>query len=383
MQKLLVLLLVACGGGGGGQARPTLPRLNAFIGQALVDAIGRHDEPAIAAAFQAPVAFGGLWFTDPDCTREFPTQTRVQADRLPAFAHCLATLPLQPSARRHQLGDIEVLEYAPCIEVELQFVARGDHAWITWIGYAGRRDPKDALPTITGTALAALRTGPATVVLDDATRATLEAGAKASDLPAQYAWLKICLDATGALTGVHPREITSPLAEKAFTDVARTWQFRPFAITGQAIPVCAMQRVAYPDTTAPEVLPIELAPEDGDVARIAPAGVKRLSGTKFVSPDDRDKTILAHASVSRIVTAFKVCFDGAGVVQGVTILRRSGLPNYDAKIERMLRTWTYRPILRDGKAVDVCTAVTFIYSQDGGRTNDLTPPHPRTPTHAF
>ncbi len=362
MKKLILscAVLVACGGS---TREPALPRLSTFVGEALVVAIAHHDLPAITASFQVPVSFGGLWFTDPECARQFPTQTKIQADRLPAFAQCIATLPLQSTGRRHQLGDIEVLEYPPGIEVEIQFVARGEHAWITWIGYAGRRDPKDALPTITGTALDGIRTGPATVAMDDTTRQMLDAGAKDLGLDAQYAWLKICLDTTGAVTGVHAREITSPLAERVFVDAARAWQFKPFQIGDQVLPVCAMERVSASQISDKEILPIELAPDEGDVPRIAPAGVKRISGEKMITPSDHDKTRIQLSGVERIVAAFKVCIDGNGAVQRVVTLRPSGLDSYDQKIEAGIRTWKYKPVLRDGKPIEACTAVTFIYSQ--------------------
>ncbi len=233
--KLLAWICLAACGGSPKPLEPEQPLLKAVIGDALVKAIGTHDVATIASVLEAPLAFGGLWFTDAECARQFPTQTKIAADRISAFAACLATLPLQISPRGHTMPDIVVLEYEPGFEVELQYATQGEHAWVTWIGYAGRRDPKDALPTITGAALDHLRIGPAPLQLDATTQAALTADAREFELPFEYAWLKVCIDATGAVTGVHSREITSGAAEEAFSAAARTWSFHPFEVGRQPI----------------------------------------------------------------------------------------------------------------------------------------------------
>jgi hypothetical protein len=353
----------ACGGAPITPKQTPAHRLSSYVGDALVGAVARHDAAAIASYMQVPFSYGGLWFADPECARQFPTQAKLDRSRIPAFATCLAALPLHTSKRRHQLNNIEVLEYAPGIEVELQFATQDDHVSLTWLGYAGRRDASDALPTITEAAFEALRDGPLTIGLDDATRALLTTGAKDLGLQAEYAWLKICLDATGSITGVHAREITSYSAERVFVGAAQTWHFRPFEAGGQPMPVCAMTRVAYPGMTEPEVLPIELAPDEGDVARFAQRAVKRVSGDPMVTPNNDDKARLADAHVGKVVGSFKVCFDGTGEVQRVTSLKSTGLERYDAKITATVRGWKYKPVLRDGQPVGVCTAVTFIYTQ--------------------
>jgi hypothetical protein len=358
----ILLGVLGCGAPTTPKAKP-VHRLSSDVGEAVVAAVARHDAAAIASYMQVPFSYGGLWFADPDCARQFPTQTKVDQSHILAFATCLAALPLHTSHRRHQLNNIEVLEYAPGVEVELQFATRDDHVSLTWLGYSGRRDANDALPTITEAAFEALREGPPTIGLDETTREKLTAGAKALGIRAEYAWLKICLDGTGAVTGVHAREITSSFAEHAFVAAAQAWHFRPFEIGGQAMPVCAMTRVAYPGMTEPEVLPIELAPDEGDVARFAQGAVKRVSGEPQIIPNDDDKARMATARVAKVVGSFKVCFDAAGEVQRVAVLRSTGLDRYDAKILATVRGWRYRPVLRDDKPIDACTAVSFIYSQ--------------------
>lgn len=46
-------------------------------------------------------------------------------------------------------------------------------------------------------------------------------------------------------------------------------------------------------------------------------------------------------------------------------LKSTGLAGYDAKIIGALRQWKYSRYMIDDQPLPVCTAVTFIYSQDG------------------
>ena len=45
-------------------------------------------------------------------------------------------------------------------------------------------------------------------------------------------------------------------------------------------------------------------------------------------------------------------------------LKSTGFDAYDKKIEAKIWRWIYRPFVVDGKPVKVCTAVTFIYTQE-------------------
>jgi len=53
-----------------------------------------------------------------------------------------------------------------------------------------------------------------------------------------------------------------------------------------------------------------------------------------------------------------------GAVTSVKMLKGTGFPAYDNKIQsKMNGEWKYKPYAVNGRAVPVCTAVTFIYSQ--------------------
>jgi hypothetical protein len=89
----------------------------------------------------------------------------------------------------------------------------------------------------------------------------------------------------------------------------------------------------------------------------------RLTGDKLIVPDDATKTEITRSGKTKIVASYKMCLDDTGVVDTVTMLKSSGFPSYDQKLEAGMRSWTYKPFMVNGKAAPVCTAVTFIYSQ--------------------
>jgi len=70
-----------------------------------------------------------------------------------------------------------------------------------------------------------------------------------------------------------------------------------------------------------------------------------------------------RAGKLQVIGSFKLCVDVVGTVTTVNQLKSTGFAAYDAKIMRQMRTWQYRPFMFNGKAVPVCTAVTFIYTQ--------------------
>lgn len=90
----------------------------------------------------------------------------------------------------------------------------------------------------------------------------------------------------------------------------------------------------------------------------------RIAGEKQIVPDDVTKTEIARSGKDRIIGSFKLCLTVAGSIGNVTQLKSTGFPAYDGKIlTKMRNEWRYRPYMVNGKAVPVCTAVTFIYTQ--------------------
>lgn len=89
----------------------------------------------------------------------------------------------------------------------------------------------------------------------------------------------------------------------------------------------------------------------------------RIAGNKNIVPDDVTKTEIQRSGKEKIVGSYKLCVTAAGAVSSINQLKSTSFPAYDQKIQREMRSWKYRPYMVNGRAVPVCTAVTFIYSQ--------------------
>jgi len=362
----LVVAAAACGPG-------LVPRDTREIGrETLASAVG--DPAELRELFRDSVVDGGLWFDDATCAAEFGKGEEVPKDRLDAFATCLAGLHLQPSPREDALGDVVVLDYAPGIELEARVAPEAAGPHLSWIGYASRR-PIDALvPTITPSALESIRlTGDRNGPLDPefATKLELDPTPKSH---AQFAWLRVCVDESGAVTLADPFETTSNNVSIAFARAASQWTFKPFRIHDQPVAVCSLARMSYPPNEGPtvETLPLPPAPSrshknplvfvDGAKESQLHEG-HRISGNKMIAPDDPTKTKIQRSKVDRVTASFRICLDENGVPESVLPLKSSGYAEYDAKITYFLNQWRYEPYAIDRIPVPVCTQVNFIYSQ--------------------
>lgn len=356
-----VMGVIACG--------PGLKRLDTReVGrQALLDSSG--DAAAIEKLLSGSVVHGGLRFENPVCATQFPGG-EIRADRLAAFAGCLAELHLQPSAREDALGDVVVMTYAPGFEVEVRVVQELSGLRLTWIGFSSRR-PTDFGPTVTVDALEALRlTGDRNGPLDPSVAATLELDQTPTSRAA-FSWIKVCIDASGKVVDASPFETTSSKASDAFASAARAWTFRPFTIGGQALPVCSMARMAYPPNLAAsvETLPMPPPPSKGKKKTIVFAegamrqAGKRISGEKHIAPDRETQAAIRDVGVRHAIGSFRLCLDETGHVESVLPMRSTGFANYDRTLMSGMRTWVYSPYVVGGEPVPVCTAITFNYTQ--------------------
>jgi len=89
----------------------------------------------------------------------------------------------------------------------------------------------------------------------------------------------------------------------------------------------------------------------------------RIAGDKMIHPDEVTAMDIQRSGKDRVIGSFKVCITVGGEVSSVNMVKSTGFPNYDNKITSTIRgTWRYHPFNVNGKAVPVCTAVTFIYS---------------------
>jgi hypothetical protein len=326
----------------------------------LLAALHDHDTAALDELFKYPVTFKGAWFSDASCAHQFPQPGTIDESSRDAFVKCLAGLPaMHAGSIRHQLPDVDYLEYGPGISLEVRYMFIGNVARVVWLGYAAHAYQADVLPTVTADALHANLIG--SDALSPETHAALAAVNAQDGTPYSVAWLKVCIDASGAITGVHVRGATSIAAGDAMRDEASKWTFRPFQIDGKAIPVCAVIRVKDPEN-APDAGLCPIASKD-DTPLVSDSAVKRIEGNKYIRPDEHDAATLAKAGGGVIVGGYELCLDEAGAVTSVDVIETSGLPRYDAKVQQDARAWRYAPVIVRGKPARVCTGVNFIYSE--------------------
>jgi hypothetical protein len=353
--------VAACGGG----VKPPPDRQVVLAGAV-------SDETKLAAMLRGSVTNGGLWFEDATCASKFEAPGEIKEDQLATFAHCLVELKLQRSAREDALGDVVVMTYAPGFEVEARVVNENDGARLTWIGFESLR-PGDVFPTVTAGALEALRVAGSP---DGPVDKDLAAVLRRDPTPtssAEYTWFKLCIDEAGNVASVKSYETTSLAATKVFEDALSKWQFRPFTIEGQPVPVCAMVRPAYPPGLGPrvETIPLPPAPSRGkrDPIVFAEGAVrtftegKRIRGSRLITPDNETKTAIAESGVRKLTGTFRLCIDDSGKVESVLPLRSTGFASYDRRLLGAMMQWQYSPYMADAEPIPVCTTVTFIYTQ--------------------
>ena len=108
---------------------------------------------------------------------------------------------------------------------------------------------------------------------------------------------------------------------------------------------------AVPPPTEPQIVP-QVALEQ-----------QRIAGEITITPPDATKLDMKRTGKTRLVATIKMCLSTAGTVGALKLLRASAYPTYDQLLMARMKEWRYRPFLLNGRAVPVCTSVTFIYTQ--------------------
>ena len=352
-----LLALVSCGPG------TTSRELGLDGVEAVVHASG--DATKLRSLLVGSVADGGLWFNDPACAREFSSAGVVHEGQFDRFAKCLAGLHLRASSRKAELPDTTLLAYEPGIELEARILDTTDGPVLLWIGFVESGTPA----TITPGTLESLRTaGDPNGLLDPHVAPEIEVDRQEPGAwhGHAYAWIDVCLDKDGGLSGVRAREASSPVAAGAFAAVASQWRFRPFVANGEGMPVCSLVVLADPPLTPSEssyvpalgVRRLDRTYLDGDIM-----SARRVSGDVLIHPTDKVKTAIQRAGLRSVVGSFTLCINANGEVDEVIPDRPTGIPSYDHDLIEGIKTWKYRPYTRQGKAIPVCTGAAFVYSQ--------------------
>jgi hypothetical protein len=365
--SVLVSVLGACGPGGkdankGGSPMRN-PKFDVFVDR-LTTASSSGDVATLRSYLKTSVINGGIAFDDIECLKQFAAPGEIAEPKLDPFAKCLATLKLARSERRDALPDVVALQYGSGLELEAQIVDTEDGPRLTWLGFVSRNGRDDALPTITARALESLRVeGEPNGPVDDP---SILAPDLALDGVAT-AWLKICIDGTGQVTGSSVRQATSPRAARAFAAIAARWKFQPFLLRGQPSPVCSMVPFVHPADNAKVNAPLPAALPTGEGGLFVVVGRgfgEQIAGKVPIIPSDSVRLAVRRLSnVGRITTGFQFCVDVNGKVFRVDTLRSSGIPEYDRQLIEGIKTLVFRPYLDDGKPLPVCATQVYMFSQ--------------------
>jgi protein TonB len=98
------------------------------------------------------------------------------------------------------------------------------------------------------------------------------------------------------------------------------------------------------------------------VAQVA-VEAQRISGEKSIQPDDMTKIQMQRDAKDRIDSNYKMCLSKTGEIASINMMKSSGYPEYDRKIQGKMQEWRYKPYLVNGEPSPVCTVITFIYTQ--------------------
>ena len=94
-----------------------------------------------------------------------------------------------------------------------------------------------------------------------------------------------------------------------------------------------------------------------------------LKGNR-ISGDDREAlmapdgpaNVLNAQGTKKLTFVIKLCLSAGGVPTAVEWKKRTGFPEWDARIEAAIRQWRYKPYVAGGRAVPVCSGIVFNWS---------------------
>ncbi len=87
----------------------------------------------------------------------------------------------------------------------------------------------------------------------------------------------------------------------------------------------------------------------------------KTSGEDQIHPSTKIKSAINRSSSRKVHGIVYVCISTSGRVVSAKLSHSTGYGEYDAKLLAGVRRWIYRPYKISGKAIQVCTAINFIY----------------------
>jgi hypothetical protein len=348
----------------------------------VAEALARRDVATIQSRAIYPLQLRHLWFDTDACKKFSGDSTEVAADQIAELVGCLGDLGVQPIDNQPFVA----ATYGPGALLAVMTTPDGKELVALASIVA-----KDGAPIIHPDVFAQHIAQPQREVAPDATTKKIIEGAPGFHAEAQ---VMVCSDATGiraksdaaakaVIVAPKGNAVSSPIkAPAAYGELIdkalAAWKLAPFVAHGKPVRACGAVTLGYPanllltpelpsgnpftpSTGAPPPPPPPPAPPN-TVSPTVLEGI-RISGEKNILPDDATKDEILRSKKTRVIGAFKLCVDATGKVDDVKLIKSTGYGAYDRKLEAGMWTWVYKPYLVNGKAVKVCTAVTFIYGQ--------------------
>jgi hypothetical protein len=338
-----------------------------------------------------PLATSELQFATDDCQSKFPTGAKIDEADFAAFVECVKPL--------HLAADGDAIIADPGFAIQTVF-SKGKLV-VLYGGSTFR--PERAEKNLAAT----VKVNP---------DAEAKAAVARKKVPFLAVDIALCIRRDGSVESAHVERYNVVDAgdwAEQLLGLTTAATFKPFTIGNHALRVCTHQRHVYPTAkrkaglaelarledeamagveggeVGGEVDGVEGGVEGGVVGGDAVGVIgapppppppppppapphivpplllegNRIAGNKVIIPDDATKTKIADAHRDKIVGSFRLCVDVRGEVASITMLKSTGFSAYDQLIQTQMRLWKYTPYQVNGKAVPVCTAITFIYSQ--------------------
>ena len=284
-----------------------------------------------AAILGDRVDVSGVWFADAACMTAFgkPIVVDSSADR-EALARCLWADGIEDTYR---LGDrtVVVLPQGQAIELGLH------HGRVVRIGPVGATKSERAITLDRG------------VDSDFVPSASVRAAVERSDAGITEAVYKVCRD---------DRRILSHSPNDAFDREADAYARKLTPSGGAGVDSCDLVFLRYPNIDFETGLAYNAATLPAKKISAADLMSQHIAGDKHIEPDDVTKTEIMRSGKERLVTIIDLCIDNEGRPSALGMSKSSGFPAFDAKLQREMRDWRFKPF-----ASAVCAPITFMYVQ--------------------
>lgn len=309
--------------------------------QDFADALAGHHLDRAERLLAPKVELGPLRFAADDCKHFERAQPLAGKDR-EAFVDCLARLAPSGLTKHHSSKTTGALLVRDGLALGAQ-VANRQIAALRFVD----TDAQDAgIPTVFRAADVIAEHAQ----ISDELRQTIDA----RDDHRASATLKACLDAKGKVARTRVVEASGVADFDALARAAVDHHaFAPVQLAGAAAAVCEVVRFEL--DTRPGEAGIAKRPITVALAALEPSRTKGTPAGKL-APDPAARAAIARQKLDGVHGTWKACFDGKGAFVATQKLKSTGVPAFDAQVDKALAKWGFQSV---PDANGVCTLVTI------------------------